>query len=75
MKKFVALLAAVMIGLGGTAFDADAASKKKKGKFTEQQLKQIRNNAMATCRKRFGQGVVLRATFDVRANRYICYTN
>ncbi len=73
MKTFLTLAAAVVIGLGGTAFDADAATKKKP-KYTDAQLKKIRQNAMDSCRKRFGQGVVIRATFDTRTNRYICYT-
>lgn len=73
MKKLLILATAVIIGIGGTAFDVDAATKKKP-KHSAEQLKKIRQNAMDACRKRFGQGIVVRATFDTRTNRYICYT-
>ena len=76
MKRLVALGLAVVFAFGITGLDAEAASKKKpKPKYTEEQLKQIRRQAMDVCRKRFGQGVVIRAVFDTRTNRYICYTN
>ena len=74
MIKALLLATALTVGVSAIASDAEAASRKK-GKYTEAQLKEIRKRAMEACRKRFGAGVVLRATFDERKNRYVCYTN
>jgi hypothetical protein len=72
LKKFMVLAALAALAFS-SAFDADAASKKKassRAEYTKEQQAKFFADALKACRKHFPEVVSVRV--DYKRKRYVC---